>query len=115
MLLSAGLIELAEARGKREKPYRAVAPRVRVAPELVASGAADDARAAMLDDVRRAWQAHTETGEFRSAQLTVKMDPDRIGELWQFLAEKAAELEHGAGQPIQVSIFAYPRPGRDDD
>src|SRR5439155_16912 len=46
MLLNAGLIELAERSGGREKPYRAVARVVRVAPELIATGAANDAREA---------------------------------------------------------------------
>jgi len=48
MLLKAGLIELADTGRGREKPYRAVARTIRVAPELVASGVASDRRAARL-------------------------------------------------------------------
>src|SRR5213082_2271424 len=49
MLLRAGLITLVgNARG-REKPYRATARTLRVAPELLASGLTTDLRAAMLD------------------------------------------------------------------
>src|SRR6266567_765645 len=40
MLLKAGLIELADSKGRgREKPYRAIAKVFRVAPELLAAGA----------------------------------------------------------------------------
>src|SRR2546430_13314532 len=53
MLLTAGLIELAERSGGREKPYPAVARHGRVAPELITTGAANDAREAMLDQVRQ--------------------------------------------------------------
>jgi DNA-binding transcriptional ArsR family regulator len=113
MLAAAGLIELAATRGRREKPYRAVAARVRVSPELLATGAADDARGAMLEDAQAAWARHGAGSWFRAAQLTVRIDPERVGELWQPLAEMAAELEDPAGQLVQVTIFAYPRPERD--
>ena len=58
MLLRAGLIELAEAGQGREKPYRAVARTVRVAPELLKSASTSDLRAAMLDEVQRGWAEH---------------------------------------------------------
>src|ERR1051325_11268097 len=65
MLLNAGLIELAERSGGREKPYRAVARHVRVAPELITTGAANDAREAMLDQVRQGWSEFASSGNFR--------------------------------------------------
>ncbi len=110
MLLSAGLIELADDGDKRrrEKPYRAVAAHVRVAPELVSSRAANDARAVMLEDVQRGWQAHAAEGRFRSAQLTIRMDPDRVRELWRSFVQRAAEHEDESWDPVQVTIFAHP-------
>src|SRR5712691_8045285 len=66
MLLKAGLIELAGGGRGREKPYRAVARTVRVAPELLASGLTSDLRAAMLDEVQRGWAEHGAQGTFRS-------------------------------------------------
>src|SRR6266513_5705215 len=50
MLLRAGLIERAEGGQGREKPYRAVAKTIRVAPELLAGGGASDMQAAMIDE-----------------------------------------------------------------
>ena len=40
-------------------------------------------RAAMLDAVQRGWQAYAEKGEFRSAQITVRIDPDRIRDAFE--------------------------------
>src|SRR5580765_1287038 len=60
MLLRAGLIELADTGQGREKPYRAVARTVRVAPALLKSDATSDLRAAMLDEVQRLGGARIE-------------------------------------------------------
>src|SRR5438067_13222936 len=69
MLLKAGLIELADSAGRgREKPYRAVAKVLRVAPELLAAGGASDLQAAMIDQVQRAHAPHSAAGAFRSPQ-----------------------------------------------
>src|ERR671923_2686574 len=68
MLLRAGLIDLADGGKGREKPYRAVARTVRVAPELVATGSASDLRAAMLEEVQHGWEKYGGEGQFRSAQ-----------------------------------------------
>src|SRR6187401_3397600 len=73
MLLRAGLIERAEGGQGREKPYRAVARTVRVAPALLKSDATSDLRAAMLDEVQRGWAEHGATGAFRSAQVTPRV------------------------------------------
>src|SRR5881409_2640872 len=53
MLHKAGLIELADGAGKREKPYRCAARTIRVAPELTSAGLSGDLHAAMLDEVQR--------------------------------------------------------------
>src|SRR5256884_7509342 len=71
MLLRAGLIDLAVGGRGREKPYRAVARTVRVAPELVSTGLGTDVRASMLDDLQRARDAFGASGKFRITQTTV--------------------------------------------
>ena len=108
MLLSAGLIERATGRGGREKPYRAVASHVRVAPELITSSGADDARAAMLDAVQQGWSAHAGEGRFRSAQLTVRMDPERVRELWADFVEEAERREEASFEPLLITWFSHP-------
>ena len=110
MLLSAGLIELVERSGGREKPYRAVARHVRVAPELIATGAANDARAAMLDQVRQGWAEYSSSGNFRSAQLNIRMDPEEVRELFREFVQRAAELEDEAKEPLLVTFFSHPQP-----
>jgi DNA-binding transcriptional ArsR family regulator len=110
MLLSAGLIELVERSGGREKPYRAVARHVRVAPELIATGAANDAREAMLDQVRQGWVEYAGSGTFRSAQLNVRLDPEEVRELFRRFVEQAAELEDESKEQLVVTFFSHPPP-----
>src|SRR5437867_9414013 len=57
MLLRAGLIERAEGGKGREKPYRAVATTVRVAPQLIQSRLTGDIQGAMLNEVQNAFGA----------------------------------------------------------
>jgi DNA-binding transcriptional ArsR family regulator len=109
MLLNAGLIELAEGGRRREKPYRAVASSIKVAPELITSGAADDARAAMLEEVRHAYKAFSGEGRFRSAQLTVRVDAERFREEWRKLAARLRDLEDGDVEPLVITLFSHPR------
>lgn len=110
MLLNAGLIELAERSGGREKPYRAVARQVRVAPELIATGAANDAQGAMLDQVRQGWSEFSSTGTFRSAQLNVRLDPEEVRALFREFVQRAAELEDESKDPLLVTFFSHPPP-----
>ena len=110
MLLNAGLIELVERTGGREKPYRAVARHVRVAPEMIATGAANDAREAMLDQVRQGWAEYSTTGRFRSAQLNVRLDADQVRELFREFVDRAAELEDESKEPLLISFFSHPHP-----
>jgi DNA-binding transcriptional ArsR family regulator len=109
MLVQAGLIEPADGGRRREKPYRAVARRVRVAPELLASGPANDVQAAMLNEVHAAWTKFAGQGKFRSAQLTVRIDPERARELMRNLAEAAGELESDEVEPLVITLFAHPQ------
>jgi DNA-binding transcriptional ArsR family regulator len=109
MLLKAGLIELADGTGHgREKPYRAMAKVFRVAPELLASGGAKDIQAAMIDQVQRAHGSYSSQGEFRSAQLELRMSIERARELMtRFLAE-ARDLEDEQAEKIVLTVFAHP-------
>jgi DNA-binding transcriptional ArsR family regulator len=108
MLLGAGLIELANGGKRREKPYRAVARRVRVAPELLSHGSANDVRAAMLEDVQTGWTRYSPTSEFRAAQMLVTIDPEKMRELWEALVEKARALEDESFPTHVVTLFAHP-------
>jgi DNA-binding transcriptional ArsR family regulator len=108
MLLKAGLIELADGGQGREKPYRAVARTVRVAPELVASGLTSDLRAAMLEEVQRGWVEHGAEGTFRAAQITARLRPERALELITELAERARELEDDDAEPLMITTVFHP-------
>ena len=108
MLLRAGLIQRAEGGQGREKPYRAVAHTIRVAPELLAGGLSTDVHAAMLDEVQAGWAKFAGTGRFRSAQMTVRIDPERVRELWHELADKADELEDTSKEPLVLTLLVHP-------
>jgi DNA-binding transcriptional ArsR family regulator len=108
MLLRAGLIELAGGGHGREKPYRAVARTVRVAPELLSSGLTAELRAAMLEEVRRGWAEHGPEGTFRSAQVTARIPPERALELIEELVERAREAEDPALEPLIITAVLHP-------
>jgi DNA-binding transcriptional ArsR family regulator len=108
MLLKAGLIELAEGGQGREKPYRAVARTVRVAPELLASGLTTDLRAAMLDEVQSGWAKWAPEGKFRSAQVTARVPEERMLELITDLIETARDAEQDDAEPLVVTIVFHP-------
>jgi hypothetical protein len=108
MLLNAGLIELAGSGRRREKPYRAVASHIRVAPELLTAGAANDARAAMLESVQRGWTAFAAEGRFRSAQITVRMDPEQVREVFRMLVAEVERREEPAREPLLITLFSHP-------
>ena len=109
MLLGAGLIELAGSGTRREKPYRGVAARIKVAPELLATGDADDARLAMLDEVRHAHQSFTAAGRFRSSQLNLRVSPAVFVVAWQEFVERVAQLEDDTQEPLTITMFWHPR------
>ena len=114
MLLNAGLIELVERDRGREKPYRAVARHVRVAPELIATGAANDAREAMLDQVQRGWGEFARSGTFRSAQLNVRLKPEDVRELFRQFVESAEELEDESNEALLITFFSHPHPSQSE-
>jgi DNA-binding transcriptional ArsR family regulator len=107
MLLRAGLIERAEGGKGREKPYRAVATTVRVAPQLLQSRFTGDLQAAMLAEVQNAFAAR-EQGQFRSAQVTARVTPEQGLELITEIVEKAAHIEDPAIEPIVITAFLHP-------
>lgn len=108
-LLKAGLIQRVEGGHGREKPYRAVANTIRVAPELLSSpGATSDVHEAILDEVRAGWAKFGPQGRFRSAQVTVRIAPDRARELWELLSERVDELEDPAQDPVVITLVFHP-------
>ena len=111
MLLRAGLIEPAAGGKGREKPYRAVATTVRVAPQLLSSRLTSDLQAAMLDEVQRAFQTHKK-GEFRSAQVTARVTPEQALQLIMELIEKAQELEDSEVDPLVITAALHPPTSR---
>jgi len=112
MLLKAGLIELATDGGGREKPYRAVAKTFRVAPELLASGGARDIQAAMIDQVQRAHALYSGKGEFRSAQLELRLSMERAMEMMTAFMTTARD-EEGTGDKLVLTLFAHPPASQD--
>jgi DNA-binding transcriptional ArsR family regulator len=112
MLLRAGLITLAEEAHGREKPYRAVARTLRVAPELLASGLTSDLREAMLTEVQRGWDAHAAEGTFRSAQITARIQPERVLELVTELIERIREAEEDDAEPLVITAVLHPPTGQ---
>jgi hypothetical protein len=108
MLLRAGLIRLAEVEGSREKPYRAVARTIRIEPDLLASGLSSDVRAAMLDQVQRGFTEYGSVGQFRTAQLTVRMSLERALELVAEFADQLRDHEDPSAEPIVITAVAHP-------
>jgi DNA-binding transcriptional ArsR family regulator len=113
-LLKAGLIRRVEGGHGREKPYRAVAHTIRVAPELLSSpGATSDVHEAILDEVRAGWAKFGPQGRFRSAQVTVRIAPERVRELWAMVSEKVDELEDASEEPLVVTMVSHPHTAND--
>jgi DNA-binding transcriptional ArsR family regulator len=114
MLLKAGLIELADTGGKgREKPYRAVARVFRVAPELLAAGGASDLQAAMIEQVQRAHGLYSEQGEFRGAQLELRLGMDDALRLMTGFLDNARAREDESANKIVLTLFAHPPAEKD--
>jgi DNA-binding transcriptional ArsR family regulator len=114
MLLKAGLIELADdGKRGREKPYRAVARVFRVAPELLASGGAQDVQAAMIDQVQRAHTTYAPQGTFRSAQLELRLPIDRAVDLMTTFLTAARDVEQEQADKIVLTMFAHPPASQD--
>jgi DNA-binding transcriptional ArsR family regulator len=105
MLHRAGLIELAESDG-REKPYRPVAKHLKVGPEIRAAGLATELQAAQLRELQHGFELHGAQGEFRSAQVHAKVDPDKLRALLNELIETINGAEDEAN-PLQTITIAF--------
>lgn len=113
-LLKAGLIERVESDHGREKPYRAIAHTIRVAPELLAqTSATSDVHEAILDQVNAGWSKYGPQGKFRSAQMTVRINPENVRELWEVMSARADELEDDSHDPIVVTLLFHPHSAND--
>ena len=114
MLLRAGLIERAEGGKGREKPYRATAKTIRVAPELLAGGGASDMQAAMIDEVQREYAAYSGDGRFRAAQVTLKIPLEKALEFILESLQSARDQEDDTSEPAVLTFFAAPPSVRSD-
>jgi DNA-binding transcriptional ArsR family regulator len=108
-LLKAELIQRVEGGHGREKPYRAVANTIRVAPELLTTpGATSDVHAAILDEVNAGWAKFGQQGKFRSAQVTVRIAPEHVRELWELLSARVDELEDPEQETLVITLVSHP-------
>jgi DNA-binding transcriptional ArsR family regulator len=112
MLHKAGLIELVDGQGKREKPYRSAARTIRVAPELTSAGLSGDLHAAMLDEVQQGFVRWGPQGEFRGAQVTLKLPLERARELLREFAKKLEDSEDEEAETLVFTTFFHPPASR---
>jgi DNA-binding transcriptional ArsR family regulator len=110
MLLKAGLIQLAEENGgRREKPYRAVARNITVAPELLSANTViSDVHSSLLEEVQRGLAKYSQTGRFRVLTDTVRIDPDRLSDLIDQGVEQAQSEHNPELEPILLTVFMHP-------
>jgi DNA-binding transcriptional ArsR family regulator len=108
MLNRAGLIELAHTSGGREKPYRAVAKHLKVGPEIRAAGLASELQAAQLKELARGFEQFAASGDFRSAQVHVKLAPDTIRDTLNELIDRLTALEDEAEAPHTITLAFHP-------
>jgi DNA-binding transcriptional ArsR family regulator len=110
MLLKAGLIQLADENGgRREKPYRAVARNITVAPELLSANTViSDVHSSLLEEVQRGLAKYSQSGRFRVITDAVRIDPERLSDLIDE-AVKEAQLEYDPErEPIVLTVFMHP-------
>ncbi|MDQ3778615.1 MAG: winged helix-turn-helix domain-containing protein [Actinomycetota bacterium] len=110
MLLRAGLIEQVPTDGGREKPYRAAAKTLKVAPELVSAGASN-LHAAVMDDLQRAHADHSAEGRFRFVRVTVRVDPETAMGVLSELVPRFEELEDENAEQLVITAIVHPQPG----
>ena len=110
MLLKAGLIRLAEENGgRREKPYRAVARNITVAPELLsANPVISDVHSSLLEEVQRGLALYSQTGRFRIISDSVRIDPDRLSDLIDQAVNEAQSEYDPEREPIVLTVFMHP-------
>jgi hypothetical protein len=67
----------------------------------------------MIDEVQRAHATHGASGNFRGAQLTLRMSLDDAQEWMGKALESARDDENPDGEEIVLTIFAAPPASRD--
>jgi DNA-binding transcriptional ArsR family regulator len=109
MLLKAQLIELVtDGATRREKPYRAVARAVHVAPELTSKGLSSDIHAAMLEQVQRSFVKYSAGGSgFRAVQDTVRVPAQRLVDLIEEVINRAHEEHDDTIDPVMITAFIH--------
>jgi DNA-binding transcriptional ArsR family regulator len=108
MLLKCGLIEQVATGKGREKPYRAAAKTLKVAPELVYAGASD-LQATVVDDVTHGWNAYGDKGQFRFVRINVRISPERALEVLSDLVPTFEELEDEDEGMLTITAIMHPQ------
>jgi DNA-binding transcriptional ArsR family regulator len=109
MLLRAELIKQVPSEKGREKPYRAAAKTLKVAPELVSAGAST-LHVAVMDDLQRAHAEHGAEGRFRFVRVTVRMDPEKAMQVLSDLVPQFEELEDENAEQLVITAVVHPQP-----
>jgi len=109
MLLRADLIKQVPSDKGREKPYRAAARTLKVAPELVSQGSSS-LHTAVMDDLQRAQVEHGSEGKFRFVRVTVRMEPEKALEVLSELVPRFEELEDENAEQLVITAIMHPQP-----
>jgi DNA-binding transcriptional ArsR family regulator len=114
MLLKCGLIQqVASAKG-REKPYRAAARTLKVAPELVSAGASD-LQATVVEDVQQGWNAYGDKGQFRFVRINVRISPEKALEVLSELVPTFERLEDESEGTLTITAIMHPQTPEPDE
>jgi DNA-binding transcriptional ArsR family regulator len=113
MLLRAELIKQVPSDKGREKPYRAAARTLKVAPELVSQGASS-LQLAVMDDLQRAQSEFASDGLFRFVRLVARMDPETALEVLSELIPRFEELEDENADQLVITAVMHPQPSSAD-
>jgi DNA-binding transcriptional ArsR family regulator len=108
MLHRADLIELAGTGAGREKPYRPVARHLKVGADIRAAGLASELQAAQLEELTRGFETFATKGDFRSAQVHVKLAADTIRDALNELIARLTELEDESQPQHTVTLAFHP-------
>ena len=101
MLLRAELIQQVPSDKGREKPYRAAARTLKVAPELVSAGATN-LHTAVMDDLQKA------QGRFRFVRVTVRVDDEKALEVLSELVPRFEEVEDENAEQLVITAIMHP-------
>jgi DNA-binding transcriptional ArsR family regulator len=109
MLLKCGLIQQVPSEKGREKPYRAAAKTLKVAPELVSAGASE-LQATVVEDVQKGWNAFAEAGQFRFVRINARVSAEKALEVLSDLVPTFEELEDVSEGEEMLTITAIMHP-----